>query len=78
VFEGTLREHLREDLQLYFPDVFVPMTHAVQIATQVEYCAPWAIEHAMLYVLRDVGRAAVGEEALSEGVLERQEAVTLR
>ena len=74
VCEGTLREHLREDLRLYFPDVFVPMAHAVQIAPPVEYCARWAIEHAMSYVLRSV---ALTETALLEGVLERQVAATL-
>ena len=50
VCEGTLREHLREDLRLYFPDVFVPMAHAVQIAPPVEYCARWALEHACYWV----------------------------
>ena len=74
VCEGTLREHLREDLRLYFPDVFVPMAHAVQIAPPVEYCARWALEHAMAYVLRAV---ALTETALPEGVLERQESAAL-
>lgn len=31
VCNGTLREHLADDLRRYFPDVFVPMAHAVQI-----------------------------------------------
>ena len=43
VCEGTLREHLTEDLRRYFPDVFVPMAHSVQISPPVEYCARWAL-----------------------------------
>jgi hypothetical protein len=59
VCEGTLREHLSEDLRRYFPDVFVPMAHAVQIVPAVEYCARWALEHAMWYVLRRVSDSSV-------------------
>ncbi len=69
VCEGTLREHLGEDLRRYFSDVFVPMAHAVQIAPPVEYCARWSLEHAMWYVLRAVAQGGT----LREGVLERQE-----
>ena len=57
VCNGTLREHLTDDLRRYFPDVFVPMAHAVQIVPPVEYCARWALEHAMSYVLRRVAEA---------------------
>ena len=68
VCEGTLREHLSEDLRRYFPDVFVPMAHAVQIVPPVEYCARWTLEHAMLYVLRKVSETA----ELPQGTLEQQ------
>jgi len=57
VCNSTLREHLTDDLRRYFPDVFVPMAHAVQIVPPVEYCARWALEHAMSYVLRRVAEA---------------------
>ena len=49
--EGTLREHLSENLGKFFRDVFVAMTHSVQIVPAVEYCERWALEHAMWYVL---------------------------
>ncbi len=54
VCEGTLREHLPDDLRSYFADVFVPMAHAVQIVPAVEYCSRWALEHALLYVLEKI------------------------
>ncbi len=67
--KGTLRENLGEDLRRYFPDVFVPMAHAVQIVPAVEYCARWALEHSMWYVLRRVSDTSV----LPQGTLDRQD-----
>ncbi len=54
VCEGTLRDHLPDDMRRYFSDVFVPMAHAVQIVPAVEYCSRWAIECAMLHLLQRV------------------------
>jgi hypothetical protein len=54
VCEGTLREYLTQDLRRYFPDVFLPMAHAVQIVPAVEHCGRWVLEYAMWSVLRSV------------------------
>jgi hypothetical protein len=54
VCEGTLREYLTQDLRCYFPDVFLPMAHAVQIVLAVEHCGHWVLEYAMWSVLRSV------------------------
>jgi hypothetical protein len=52
VCQGDLRDYLKDDMRRYFADVFVPMAHSVQVVPAVEYCVRWAIEHAMLHVLR--------------------------
>jgi hypothetical protein len=69
VCEGTLCEHLSEDLRQYFPDVFVQMAQAVQIVQAVENSTRWALEHAMLYVLRKVSDTS----GLTQGILDRQD-----
>lgn len=70
VCNGTLHRHLTDDLRRYFQDVFVPMAHSVQIVPALEYCSRWAIEHAMLHLLR-------GVKETPQSALDRQESAAI-
>jgi hypothetical protein len=62
VCNKTLHTLLREELDEYFVDTFIPMAHSVQIVPAVEYCMRWVIEYAMFSVLLK----AEEEETLDE------------
>ena len=76
VCKSTLHTVLRDDLDAYFKDVFVPMAHSVQISPPVEYCSRWLIEHAMARTLETFQNDANVSDIFFVNLREHQAAAT--